>query len=157
MAIAAWVKPNRVEKDTRTLIESSAHGWWYTARLPDESRIIVYHTDAAQVRQILSHEVGWRECVNETVHIKEIAKYATLIGNLKCVEACGARLDVLAGDHWLAVGDSAMSFDPLSSQGMFNALYSGMKAAESIHEALSGNPQAVDMYVEVLERIRKST
>ena len=30
------------------------------------------------------------------------------------------------------MGDAAQGFDPLSSQGMFFALYSGIKAAESI-------------------------
>jgi flavin-dependent dehydrogenase len=50
------------------------------------------------------------------------------------------------GDGWLAVGDAAFSFDPLSSQGILTALYSGMKAGEALVEHLSGNPDALANY-----------
>ena len=39
------------------------------------------------------------------------------------------RLDAPAGDSWLAVGDAAMSFDPLSSEGISKGLEWGTKAA----------------------------
>jgi len=35
-------------------------------------------------------------------------------------------------NRWIAIGDSAVSFDPLSSQGMLTALYSAKLGAEAI-------------------------
>ncbi|RHZ59320.1 hypothetical protein Glove_364g5 [Diversispora epigaea] len=35
-------------------------------------------------------------------------------------------------NQWMAIGDSAISFDPLSSQGMLTALYSAKLGAEAI-------------------------
>jgi len=35
-------------------------------------------------------------------------------------------------NRWIAIGDSAASFDPLSSQGMLTALYSAKLGAEAI-------------------------
>jgi flavin-dependent dehydrogenase len=47
------------------------------------------------------------------------------------------RLEPAAGEHWLAVGDSAARFDPLSSQGIFKALRSGIYAAYAVGDLLA--------------------
>ena len=46
------------------------------------------------------------------------------------------RLDRVAGPGWLAIGDAATALDPLSSHGLGNALFTGMRAADAI---ASGN------------------
>eukprot|EP00479_Gromia_sphaerica_P013930 TRINITY_DN8021_c0_g1_i1.p1 TRINITY_DN8021_c0_g1~~TRINITY_DN8021_c0_g1_i1.p1 ORF type:complete len:60 (-),score=20.65 TRINITY_DN8021_c0_g1_i1:65-244(-) len=38
--------------------------------------------------------------------------------------------------QWIAVGDAAMSFDPLSSQGMVTALESGVKCGQALSGCL---------------------
>lgn len=40
-------------------------------------------------------------------------------------------LDRMRGDHWIAVGDAALAFDPLSSKGISNALYIGLCGARA--------------------------
>ena len=50
-----------------------------------------------------------------------------------------ATLPQYAGHRWLAVGDAAMSFDPLSSQGIFNSLYTGLAASTFVFEELKRN------------------
>src|SRR5260370_9932183 len=45
--------------------------------------------------------------------------------------AGSARLDRAGGDGWLAIGDAAMSFDPISSHGMLTALSTGLAAGET--------------------------
>jgi len=50
----------------------------------------------------------------------------------RVVDASSARLDRVVGDRWLAVGDAATALDPLSSHGLGNALFTGMRAAEAI-------------------------
>jgi flavin-dependent dehydrogenase len=47
------------------------------------------------------------------------------------VDAGGARLDHAGGDGWLAIGDAAMSFDPISSHGLLTALSTGLAAGET--------------------------
>jgi flavin-dependent dehydrogenase len=44
------------------------------------------------------------------------------------VDASAARLSEAAGENWIAVGDAATSLDPISSQGLFNALSSALVA-----------------------------
>jgi flavin-dependent dehydrogenase len=50
----------------------------------------------------------------------------------RVVDASSFRLDRVTGDGWLAVGDAATALDPLSSHGLGNALFTGMRAAEAI-------------------------
>ena len=58
------------------------------------------------------------------------------------------------GNAWLTVGDAALSFDPLSSQGIFNALYTGLAAAESACRFLQGEISNFAEYQQQLESIR---
>lgn len=154
MAIYAFAQPKRGDLDTRTLVESSEHGWWYTAQLPDSTRVVAFHSDSATVGEIIRSPFGWQKHLGETIHIRNILRSAPLITDLKCTEATGARLDKFAGRNWLATGDAALSFDPLSSQGIFNSLYTGMKAAEAVRQALMGDVVGVAEYVHGLEKIR---
>ena len=46
---------------------------------------------------------------------------------------------MVTGPGWIAVGDAAMSWDPLSSLGIYKALDSGLRALESVAGALRQN------------------
>ena len=67
--------------------------------------------------------------------------------------AHSATLHPAAGDRWCAIGDAALSFDPLSSQGLFNSIYTGLAAALACHQRLSGEVAAFDEYGDDLRRI----
>jgi flavin-dependent dehydrogenase len=58
-----------------------------------------------------------------------------------------------AGPGWLAVGDAALACDPLSSQGLFNALYSGLMAARALRSALAGDTDALADYDRTIARV----
>ncbi len=57
------------------------------------------------------------------------------------------RLERPAGDGWVAVGDAASTYDPLSAEGVSKALRSGMSASQTIHNYLRGNGEVLDEYV----------
>lgn len=54
---------------------------------------------------------------------------ATTPGAIRTVDASACILSRAAGEGWIAVGDAAMSFDPIASQGLFNALSSALAAS----------------------------
>lgn len=58
------------------------------------------------------------------------------------------------GAAWLTAGDAALSFDALSSQGIFNALYTGLAASESAYRFLQGEISNFAEYQQQLEAIR---
>ena len=53
-------------------------------------------------------------------------------GGGKRVDASAACLAPAAGESWIAVGDAAASFDPITSQGLVNALSTSFEAARLI-------------------------
>jgi flavin-dependent dehydrogenase len=55
-------------------------------------------------------------------------------------------LEPPVGEGWLAVGDAAISFDPLSAQGILTALFTGMTAGQALHAHLTGDPDALTTY-----------
>ena len=128
------------DEDSRTLVESVADGWFHTARLPDGSRVVTFFTD------------GDLECAGKAASFKAealpphskklLADHGyTQTGPVRSADARSARIERFHGDDWLAAGDAALSFDPLSSQGILAALYSGVKAANAV---LSGGLDAYD-------------
>lgn len=131
-AAYAWFKPLDLSDDPRTLVESAADGWWYTARLPDCSLVAAFHTDSKTAQVIARSPVMWSKLITGTKHTRSVLAGALNLGTIQFHEACGARLSKFGGKNWLATGDAALSFDPLSSQGIFNAIYTGMKAAIAV-------------------------
>ena len=146
------------DPDAMTLVESVPQGWWYTACLPKRRRVVVFLTDAdleaaATVRTL----VGFRSLLQETHEVRTRHQGGWwLSGTPRGGPAATVRRAAIHGPGWLAVGDAAAAFDPLSSQGIFTALYGGMKAAEALHAALSGEAEAPSRYAADLGRVLDS-
>jgi flavin-dependent dehydrogenase len=142
--------------DARTLVEAEANGWWYSALVPSGDRVVVLFTDpdTPSGRSLLLRE-GFATRVARTKHVSRVL--AThgyqLVSRPRGVDASCARLDPVFGAGWIAAGDAALAFDPLSSQGIFNALYTGVEAGRAIDAALSGNHNAAGRYAAQLSVI----
>ncbi len=140
------------DRDSLTMVEAVAAGWWYAALLPDKKLVAVFLSDAdLDVTRTAATVEGWRSLLAETEHLrKRVEQHGYRIELApRVVSANSSRLDVVAGDSWLAVGDAAAAFDPLSSQGIVTALEFGILAAEAI---LAGEREALKTYSERLEQ-----
>jgi flavin-dependent dehydrogenase len=147
------------DRDARTLIEAAPDGWWYTALVPSGERVVAFLTDADLAgRAALLSPDGFARRAFGTEHVRaalEAFGYA-LHGRPRGADAASARLDRFAGEGWLAAGDAAVSFDPLSSQGIRTALYTGMHAGETLHAHLAGDRGATDAYARRLEEVHRA-
>lgn len=124
--------------DPRTLVEAFEDGWWYTAGLPDGRRIIACMTDADLARRMGLHDAEeWRRKLAVMPIVGAVAGRRKLCSPLMARSAASRRLDPVAGTNWLAAGDSASRFDPLSSQGIVKALRSGIFASYAISDLLT--------------------
>jgi flavin-dependent dehydrogenase len=91
---------------------------------------------------------GFLALIQDTVHISrklETHGYAT-VAKPQPTDARSSRLERFHGEGWLAAGDAAIAFDPLSSQGILSALYSGLKAGEAVIGSLVGDREALLHY-----------
>jgi flavin-dependent dehydrogenase len=62
------------------------------------------------------------------------------------VDASSGILSEAAGERWIAVGDAAISFDPISSQGLYNALSSALVATGALVSAAGVDAAAARLY-----------
>jgi flavin-dependent dehydrogenase len=141
-----------------TFIEAVEDGWWYTAPLPQDRRVLAFHTDAENAAA-----ARVRTCDGLLAQVGQAAELARLIdeagfdpNSYFLRPASGSALDPCAGDDWLATGDAALTFDPLSSQGLLNALFLGLAAAETAHNRLSGKAAVATKYIARIAEIREA-
>lgn len=137
-------------------LHGEAQGWWYTSPLPGERRLLSFYTDADLGAAVSAHSrAGLLARLQETPQLCGVlaAHGFTADGQYGFCAAHGAVLEQATGTDWLAVGDAALSFDPLSAQGLFNGLYTGLAAAETAHMHLQGDVGALDRYQSELQRI----
>jgi len=124
--------------DPRTVVEAFADGWWYTAALPGQRRFVACMSDSAVARRLRLRDAAcWTRLLEEMPSVGRIACRAKASSPI-IARACGSqRLDVAAGPDWIAAGDAASRFDPLSSQGITKALRSGIFASYAIGDRLT--------------------
>lgn len=142
------------DRDSTTLVESVPHGWWYTARLPDARRVAVYFTDAdAETAPAARDAGGFARLLGETAHVRRRLEGYEASAPPRATAANTARLAEFTGDGWLAAGDAAASFDPLSSQGICTAIYSGLRAGAALARRLAGDPDSLAQYAAELASV----
>lgn len=150
VGIAGVFESERAIVDERwALIEACRDGWAYSAVLPDGRVVVVAMTDSDLAHAARLHDAGtWRAWVEELPRTRERIAGAVSVENPIVASSASHRLDRMTGDGWLAVGDAATAFDPLSSQGISKALRSGVRAAKTIRETLDGKTRAFDTYAD---------
>ncbi len=151
IGIGAVVDTAPAFSDTRTLVESSAEGWWYSGIVPGGGIAVVFFTDSdlAVARRAATIQ-GWRDLLKQTVHTSQ--RVADGAPALRTMAANSSTLVRCTGDRWLAVGDAAAAYDPLSSQGIFMALAASELAAHAAARFLSGDHHALEKYRRAVER-----
>jgi 2-polyprenyl-6-methoxyphenol hydroxylase-like FAD-dependent oxidoreductase len=124
------------------LIETFGGGWWYTAALPNNCRIVACLSDADLVRPLgIGEFQGWMKALGETRHIHPALGAARPVGSPVLRAAGSRRITRDTTLPLLCVGDAASCFDPVSGQGIFKALRNGIFASYAIADALRSGDQ----------------
>lgn len=148
------------DRDGRTWVEAVENGWWYSVLLPSRERLIAFLSDADLVdRLVLLTQAGlWAALAHAPQLFAHCHEHGyTPSSQPHGAGACSSHLDRTADDakRWLAVGDAALAFDPLSSKGISNALYSGIRAAQTIIACEAGDIAATSSYADHLLDIHR--
>jgi flavin-dependent dehydrogenase len=145
VGIARWFQQPNAEASV--LVEASEHGWWYSAPLPHGQLVALFVADAKGPCAHAARREVWDSCLAAAPLTQARLRDAHADGEARTFAASPAITEVELGDpHWLAVGDAALAFDPLSADGLCFALRSALEAAQVLARALAGEPAALHAY-----------
>jgi flavin-dependent dehydrogenase len=151
---AALLRSPEPAADTYTLVEAVPAGWWYSALLADGRLAVALMTDGDLLRGTERGSAAWWRALLETRETR-----ARVEGHgygmkepPRILPAETSRLDRIAGERWLALGDAAAAYDPLSSNGIGSAMGSGFYAAQAIADTLAGQADAPLAYIGLMQQ-----
>lgn len=142
------IHPRGAPPDQRTYVESTLDGWWYSAPLPQGETIAMFFTDCDFYAR-------------EGIVLEEQLSHASLtrgrlLGGVpvatRTVYASSSCRETIAGEAWLAAGDSASSYDPLSGMGIVKALRQATNAAIAVDGFLRSDTGLLADYAALIRR-----
>jgi flavin-dependent dehydrogenase len=135
--------------EPHTLVESFSDGWWHSATLPAGLRVVTCMTDRDVARGLRLRETdSWeRLLATSSTLVAAAVRGGRPLDKLIVRSARSRSLERPVGERWLAAGDAASSFDPLSSQGVVKALRSGIFASYALSDLLrDGDRRGMSRY-----------
>ena len=149
--IRAYTAENNQLAGSGAVVEAVPEGWWYSSRLNEGTTVTCLMTDAdiSKTKKLLD-EIEFQKSLESTNYTFQ--RVGKPISELKIKAAHTQILDNIVGDGWLAVGDSASSFDPLSALGVFKAMNLSKIASFAIKDYLMTNPLGLKRYEKVVKQ-----
>jgi flavin-dependent dehydrogenase len=139
LAVALVIEYERgAPADGRTHIETTPSGWWYSGALPDGTVMAMFFTDPEQYGEGIGigDQLATAPLTRERLAGGRIRRSSIVHAPSSCRKA-------IHGDGWIAIGDSASCYDPLSGRGIFKALRQGALAAQAL---TAGAPERIEAY-----------
>jgi len=138
--------------DYRTLVEADEQGWWYSSVLPQNKLVLAYMTDADLLpRDIKASTGSWERLLNRVSYTRSRATNCEWSDETYLLPANTYFNLNFGGQAWMAVGDLAFTFDPLSSNGITNALKRGIETADAVAAYLRKNDKFLKEFINQLK------
>jgi len=127
VALVGWLATDRTDDVDATLtVETTPSGWWYGCRLPGRRRVAGFVTASRPDART------WESRLRATRHLGRLVETYRVEGAPVARAADSTMLERCYGPGWIAIGDAAVSYDPLASRGLVAALTSGLEAASLV-------------------------
>ena len=133
------------------LVEAVSGGWWYSAQCPRVGLVLAFFTDRDLIDICAARERDGFHALIESSRVtrdRARANGRPLTGRPCAVAAESSALDRVCDEGWIAAGDAALAYDPLSGHGLTFALASGRDAGRAVRACLRGNPVALARYAD---------
>lgn len=146
------------DADQLTRLCADTNGWWYSVRASSGHRVLAFHLDSDDPELKLLREPSRLLAKARRHSVLAHLPIAVLPDVVVRATAAGAiRLDPNGLDStpagFFAVGDAMLAFDPIASQGLFNALATSESVAQATELYLTGYSLARDRYVSEMHSV----
>src|SRR6266480_2493144 len=130
--------------------------WFWMIPLTTTRMSIGVVMDTATFRAMkLSPEAALERCIDEQPMVLERMKKAERVSPVYSAGDYSYRNTKLFGDRWLLAGDAAGFIDPVFSSGVFLAIMSAEKAADSLDEILRDESLKPRLFREYARRVNR--
>lgn len=132
-----------------TLVETTPLGWWYSAPIGKARSVAMLMSDGDVVRAgRFHHPQNWRAALQAARVTQDRMSSGEPCDVPQIYSAISQRLirHDSPRERWLAVGDAALSVDPISGSGVIRALRTAQAATAAVVAALQSDPEAIDNY-----------
>src|SRR5262249_41466989 len=123
---------------------------WYSTMGPGDTTIVAFMSDTDLIREGGLHEpANWMVRLRASELTRERLRGAKPKSRQAVFAANSQRLSIVAGPGWVAAGDAASAFDPLSSEGILKAIRSGKLASFVAADYLGRGLDSHGRYVKI--------
>jgi flavin-dependent dehydrogenase len=133
---AFWLPPDRSFAETR--IEAGVDAWSWGSPMPDGCYTATIFLDAERIAGAgtLSRAETYRRLLAQSKLLAPLL-HGEMIAPVRVRDATGRIGPDLIGHDFVRVGEAAVAIDPLSSQGIQDAILSAIQAGAAVHTLLS--------------------
>lgn len=147
------------DHDTSLRTCADDHGWWYSVKLPNEHRVLAYHLDINDpLRRTLNEPDTFQRRARQQPLLAEVLGERSLVP-VHSHPAGTALLNIASlaqvGKGFLAIGDALMTFDPISSQGLFHALATAASAHNAVRNGFPDNNDALVAFQSEMRAVQR--
>jgi flavin-dependent dehydrogenase len=132
-------------------IASDVNGWWYYAKYSNSRGSLCYFSDS-DLGLPTTPEALLKQAQKQAPLTAFVTQSKPVLNTFKRCPAYTSALQQCIGDNWLAIGDAAASFDPLSSYGMTSALSGAFYASQAVLRYFKGDLDYLQVYQALIQR-----
>lgn len=146
--------------DATSVVEVAENGYWYSVLSPENRRVLAYFTDSDLLTPGEMRDSGFffRQ-LDGTRAMGALLEECRIEDRLngrghgarespRVRVASSSRHRAMTGEGWFALGDAAMTFDPICSQGIYTAMRLGLEAARAIERGTRCAADRFQAYVD---------
>lgn len=144
--------PDGVTLASNVMVEACEYGWWYSSPVPNNRVAVVLMSDSDIISRLNANRLSeWSKLLAAMPLTSERVGQVEFTEKPVAYAAYSSILDQPGGHRWLAIGDAAVSHDPLSSSGIPHAMGGGVQGAIVALSSLANDNKAYDAYAKSMK------
>ena len=148
-------RPSGIDGTLIRMVRGLDRWFWLIPLTPTRMSIGVVMDTATFRAMKLSPEEALAKCIGEQPLILKEMTRAERVSQVYSAGDYSYRNEKLFGDRWLLAGDAAGFIDPVFSSGVFLAIMSAEKAADSLDEILTDESRKSRLFQEYSRRVNR--